>query len=87
MALVIALNILLCNVTEDRTYTDTNVTDLITVAIIIIKVNTANTIKQVCREIDHHNNESSEFDVLLLLCTLFTTLRKTCSSRFTLDKI
>jgi len=56
VALVIALNMLLCKVIEDFIQTDTNVMDLMIIPTIIIKVKTPKTMKHVSREIDHHNN-------------------------------
>jgi len=56
VALVIALNILLCKFIEALIQTDTNVADLIRVDNIIENVKTAKTMIQVCREIVHHNN-------------------------------
>lgn len=56
VALVIALNILLCKFIEALIQTDTNVADLTRVANIIENVKTAKTMIQVCREIVHHNN-------------------------------
>jgi len=82
VALVNALNILLCKVIEAFMQTDTNNTDLIAAMIIIIKVVAAKTLMQVCLEIDHHKNvfnALSETDV-----GTFITLRKTCSSKLTL---
>jgi len=56
VALVIALNILLCKFIDALIQTDTNVADLTRVANIIENVKTAKTMIQVCREIVHHNN-------------------------------
>jgi len=75
VALVNALNILLCKVIEAFMQTDTNKTDLITAVIIIITIVAVKTLIQVCLEIDHHIN---------LLSATFVTLRKTCSSKLTL---
>jgi len=95
VALVIALNILLCKFIEALIQTDTNVADLIRVANIIVNVKTAKTMIQVCREIVHHNNLLEIIlvvDVVVLLLSVginllsFTllVLRKTSSSRLTL---
>lgn len=68
VALVMAVNILLCNIIEDSIQTDTNEMDLMIIATIIIKVKTIKTIKHVSREIDHHNNfGSSVSDAVLIL--------------------
>lgn len=56
VALVIALNMLLCKVIEDFIQTDTNVMDLMIIPKIMNKIKTPKTIKHVSREIDHHNN-------------------------------
>lgn len=56
VALVIALNILLCKVIEHCIETDTNVKDLMKVNAIAINVKTANIRKQASLEIDHHIN-------------------------------
>jgi len=94
VALVIALNILLCKIIDAFIQTDTNVADLMSVANIMENVNIAKTITQICREIVHQN---SVLDILavvvdvpfvfvainVMLPALFS-LRKTCSSRLTL---
>lgn len=71
VALVIALNILLCKLMEALIKTDTNVADLISVATIIEKVKVAKTITQVCRVIFNPkivSDESSlKFDVDVVL--------------------
>lgn len=54
VALVMALNILLCRFMEARMQTDTNVADLTSVANIMENVKTANTMMHVCRETVHH---------------------------------
>lgn len=69
-ALVIALNILLCNVIEDFIQSDTNVMDLIMVVTIVKNINIPKIIIQVCREIDHHK---SVVDILFLDCNLYIT--------------
>jgi len=95
VALVIALNILLCRFIDALIQTDTNVADLTRVANIIENVKTAKTMTQVCREIVHHNNLldiTLVVDVVVLLLSLdvnkssFTllVLRKTSSSKLTL---
>jgi hypothetical protein len=95
VALVIALNILLCRFIDALIQTDTNVADLTRVANIIENVKTAKTMTQVCREIVHHNNLldiTSVVDIVVLLLSLdvnkssFTllVLRKTSSSKLTL---
>jgi len=66
VALVIALNILLCNIVEDFIQTDTNVIDLIIMAAIINKVKIIKTTKHVFREIDHHNNVVDGSSVVLV---------------------
>jgi len=83
MALINALNILLCKVFEAFMQTDTNNTDLIAAVNIIIKVVAAKTLMQACLEIDHHKNV---FNLLseTVVCTFTCTLRKTCSSKLTL---
>lgn len=58
MVLVMALNIALCKFTEAFIQTDTNVMPLIIVVTMTAKVKAAKTTKQVCREIDHPNNDS-----------------------------
>lgn len=71
VALVIALNILLCKLMEALIKTDTNVADLISVATIIEKVKVAKTITQDCRVIFNPkigSDESSlKFDVDVVL--------------------
>ncbi|KAE9538066.1 hypothetical protein AGLY_006038 [Aphis glycines] len=61
VALIKALNILLCKVIEAFMWTDTNNTDLIAAIIIIIKVRVAKTVMHVCLEIDHHSNVFNSF--------------------------
>lgn len=56
VALVMALNILLCRFMDALMQTDTKVADLIKVASIMANVKTAKTTTQVCRDIDHHNS-------------------------------
>lgn len=56
VALVIALNILLCKFIDALIQTDTNVADLIRVANIIENVKIAKTMTHVGREIVHHNS-------------------------------
>lgn len=82
VALVIALNILLCKFIEALIQIETHVIDLMKVATISNKVNTAKTIKQVCRVIDHHTNVVVE--LLSVNVMAFSMLPKTYSSRFTL---
>jgi hypothetical protein len=68
VALVIALNILLCKFIDAFIQTDTNVADLIRVANIIENVKTAKTMIHVCLEIVHPNkilDTSSVVEVLL----------------------
>jgi len=77
VALVIALNILLCKFIEACIQTDTNVAYLITVAIIIKKVKTIKTLIQFFREVDHQLNVFNEFSVADIC-------EKMCSSKFIL---
>lgn len=77
VALVIALNILLCKFIEACIQTDTNVAYLITVATIIKRVKTIKTLIQFCREVDHQLNAFNEFSVA-------NTRGKICSSKFIL---
>jgi len=74
VALVTALNILLCNVIEDFIQTDTNIMDLMIIAAIINRVKKQKPIKQVSREIDHHNNVVDGTSVVLIsyVETVFT---------------
>lgn len=65
VALVIALNILLCKFVEALIQTDTNVVDLMTVETIVEMVKTPKTIIQVFREIVHPNILSSESSVIV----------------------
>lgn len=85
VALVIALNILLCKFIEALIQIETHMIDLMKVAIISNKVSTAKTVKQVCRVIDHHTNVVDE--LLLVNVMAFSMLPKTYSSKFTLKII
>lgn len=83
VALVIALNILLCKFEDALIQIVTNVVDLIRAAATVAKVKTTKTIIQVCLDIVHHNKVSvepifSEVDVLLFVDNAVTfELRKT----------
>jgi len=94
VALVMALNILLCKIIDAFIQTDTNVADLMSVANIMENVNIAKTMTQICREIVHQNNILDILAVIvdvlfmfvainIILSALFS-LRKTCSSKLTL---
>lgn len=75
VALVTAPNILLCKFVEAFVQIDTNVADLIKVAIIIEKVKIANTITQLCRGIDHDasvKNDSTGTNVLFAVDISFS---------------
>jgi hypothetical protein len=64
VALVIALNILLCRFIEDFIQTDTNTTNLMRVATMIMKVKIPKTVKQVCLETDHHKKFVENWSVV-----------------------
>lgn len=74
MALVIALNILLCKFIDAFIQTVTNVADLIRVANIIENVKTAKTIIQVCRDIVNPSIVSDILSVDIVLFVLITVL-------------
>lgn len=83
VALVIAVNILLCKFIDALIQIETHVIDLMKVAIMSNKVSTAKTVKQVCRLIDHHINVVDELFSVDVVS--FSMSRKTYSSRFTLQ--
>lgn len=92
VALVIALNILLCKFNDAFKHTDTSVAVLINITTINKNVKIANIMIQLCLEMYGGSDISSVVDetisvaVKMLLSTLFD-LRKTRSSKFTLNHI
>jgi len=77
VALIIALNILLCKFIAACIQIDTNVTDLMAVTIIVAKDKIVKTTKQVFREIDNCTNINSTGESLvgnvLLKLVVFST--------------